>query len=155
MSPTPRSSIASDSGRLNSLSSVAGEQAGPGDAAWEALRDDALEVLDQLLYEATEAHEDLQVFSSAVVVYRKHLVAGGHAVDMSTMIDIASTRGSLTDRMRELERARHRARLALWKLQIAEGSSIAEVARVWGLSRQLVSRAIATDTPTTEPAPDQ
>ena len=132
---------------------MAGEQAGRADE-WGALRDDALEMLDRLLHVATDTHEDLQRFSEAVARYRKHLAADGTAADFAVMINLASTRGSLSDRMAELERARNSARVALWKLHVAEGASIAEVAREWGLSRQLVSRAISAPTPSVEPPGD-
>jgi len=49
-------------------------------------------------------------------------------------------RSGLTDAIKCFEGTRHRARLALVAMSIDEGSTIAEIARTWGVSRQLASR---------------
>ena len=67
------------------------------------------------------------------------------ANDMTGLFDLPSLRSTLTERLDLVERARMDCRRALWRLQVAEGATIAEVAREWGLSRQLVSRALAND----------
>jgi len=49
-------------------------------------------------------------------------------------------RSAVTDAIRGFEAARHRARLLLVANEVEEGRSIGEVARSWGVSRQLASR---------------
>ncbi len=49
-------------------------------------------------------------------------------------------RSAVTDAIRHFEAARHRARLLLVAIEVEEGRSIGEVARSWGVSRQLASR---------------
>ena len=74
---------------------------------------------------------------------REHLANGGRVNETPALFDLGSVRMTLTERLASLERTRYAARLALWRLQVAEGTSIAEIARMWGFSRQLVSRALA------------
>jgi hypothetical protein len=49
-------------------------------------------------------------------------------------------RSALTDAIKGFEMTRHHARLALVAMSLEEGCTIAEVARTWGVSRQLASR---------------
>ena len=49
-------------------------------------------------------------------------------------------RSDLTDAMKGFEVTRHHARLVLVAMSLEEGCSIAEIARTWGVSRQLASR---------------
>jgi hypothetical protein len=46
------------------------------------------------------------------------------------------------DRLRNFEDVRHRMRVACFRLSLADGLSIGEVARLWGVSRQLASRMV-------------
>jgi hypothetical protein len=49
-------------------------------------------------------------------------------------------RSAVTDAIRGFEAARHRVRLLLVAIEVQEGLSIGEVAKSWGVSRQLASR---------------
>jgi len=49
-------------------------------------------------------------------------------------------RSALTEAIKRFEQTRHRARLVLVSMSLDEGMSIAEIARSWGVSRQLASR---------------
>ena len=49
-------------------------------------------------------------------------------------------RSAITDAIRGFEAARHRVRLLLVAIEVEEGRSIGEVAKSWGVSRQLASR---------------
>jgi len=49
-------------------------------------------------------------------------------------------RAAITDALRRFEAARHRVLLVLVAIQVQEGRSIGEVAKAWGVSRQLASR---------------
>lgn len=115
-------------------------------ASWEALRDAALIDLDGLIAAATDAREYLREYQSVLEKNRLHLAGGGRASDMKALFDIRAVRTSATDQLKRIERARGVSRLSLWRLQLAEGATIAEIARLWGFSRQLVSRALASGT---------
>lgn len=49
-------------------------------------------------------------------------------------------RSAVTDAIRGFEAARHHVRLLLVAMEVNEGLSIGEVAKSWGVSRQLASR---------------
>jgi len=49
-------------------------------------------------------------------------------------------RSAVTDAIRNFEAARHRVRLLLVAIEVEEGGSIGDVAKSWGVSRQLASR---------------
>ncbi len=108
----------------------------------EVLRETAIRDLDSLIQVVSEAREDLRSYQSALEANRRHLAQGGRATDSAQLMDIGKVRATLTDRLDAVERARSTSRQALWRLHRAEGASIAEIARLWGFSRQLVSRTL-------------
>ena len=114
-----------------------------GRASQEALRDQALADLDVLIQVAADARRDLRSYQSALEKNRRHLGRGGRASEMAARFDIRTVRTALTDRLNHIERARNASRSSLWRLQLSEGATIAEIARAWGFSRQLVSRELA------------
>ena len=124
---------------------MANGQTDPVDVPRGSLRDQALTDLDALIAAIAEAHRDLTLFQTALEKNRQHLAEGGRASDMTTLFNVATVRMTLTDRLNRIERLRSTSRLALWRLQVTEGTTIAEIARGWGFSRQLVSRALATE----------
>jgi hypothetical protein len=117
---------------------------GPGSAevARDALRDQALGDLDELMDVVADTRKDLRSYQSVLEKNRRHLAAGGRASDMAVRFDVRAVRTSLTDRLDRVERARNASRRSLWRMQASEGRTIAEIARMWGLSRQLISRAL-------------
>ena len=122
---------------------VAGDT-GSSTESSEALREQALAALDEFIQATADARDDLSSFQAALEKNRTYLGEGGRAADMSALFDIPSLRSSLTDVLERVEHARMASRRTLWRLQISEGTSIADIARAWGLSRQLVSRALSS-----------
>jgi uncharacterized protein YerC len=59
-----------------------------------------------------------------------------------TANDMATVRERMTDALTEIETARGRARVELFQALLREGHSIGEIARLWGISRQLASRIV-------------
>ena len=59
---------------------------------------------------------------------------------MLPAIQADTWRSAVTDAIRGFEAARHRVRLLLVAIEVEEGLSIGEVAKSWGVSRQLASR---------------
>jgi hypothetical protein len=116
--------------------------AGSVEAADGALREQALDDLDELIDAAADARKDLRSYQTVLEKNRRHLAEGGRASDMAMRFDVRAVRTSLTERLERVERARNASRRSLWRLQTSEGRTIAEIARMWGLSRQLISRAL-------------
>lgn len=108
------------------------------------MRVQAVADLDEFMLAAAEARRDLRSVQSAVEKTRRHLAKGSRAADLTALFDIPDLRLTLTNRLDRLERARMACRRSLWRMQLAEGTTIADIARAWGLSRQLVSRALAS-----------
>ena len=108
----------------------------------EPLRRHALDDLDALIDAAAEARKVLRSYQTVLEKNRRHLGQGGRASDMAVRFDVQGVRASLSDRLKHVERRRNASRISLWRLQVAEGTTLAEIARVWGFSRQLISRAL-------------
>ena len=51
-------------------------------------------------------------------------------------------RASLSDALADLERGRHETQRLLFQLLQAEGQTLADIGRTYGISRQLVSRLV-------------
>ncbi len=64
---------------------------------------------------------------------------------LASNFPIAEERKSLTVTLDNYETCRRDARIALWRLMLSEGRSIGEISRIFGLSRQLVSRQLRDD----------
>ena len=111
-------------------------------ASWETLRDEAIGNIDILIADVTATQNDLRSYQTVLEKNREHLANGGRVDETPALFDLRSVRRTLTERLNSLERTRHAARLTLWRLQVMEGTTIAEIARMWGFSRQLVSRAL-------------
>jgi AraC-like DNA-binding protein len=67
--------------------------------------------------------------------------------DVAVKISAAQGRAATTSMIDEVQRARHRAHQAGFKLAVAEGCTMADIARDWGVSRQLVSRIVREPSP--------
>jgi hypothetical protein len=120
-----------------------GDRSGSPEAEREALRARALADLDALIQISQDARRDIRSYQSALEKNYRHLTRGGRASDMSGLFDVSAVRANFTDRLNSIERARSLSRRSLWRLQVFEGMTIAEIARAWGFSRQLVSRALS------------
>ncbi|MDQ1552297.1 MAG: hypothetical protein QOD50_1719 [Actinomycetota bacterium] len=118
------------------------QRARPAEDASDVLRRRALDDLDELIDAAGEARKNLRSYQTVLERNRKHLAAGGRASDMAIRFDVPAVRASLSDRLKLIEQKRHASRVSLWRLQRFEGTTLAEIARMWGLSRQLVSREL-------------
>ena len=73
---------------------------------------------------------------------RAAIAAGRPMTELESMIEPQSLRASVSDALTELERTRHDAQRLLFQLLHAEGQTMADIGRTWGISRQLVSRLV-------------
>jgi len=112
------------------------------DAEHEALRLQALEQLDGIHQTVVEARTYMRSYQAALEKTRRNLREGGRAADMPGLFDVSLVASSFSERLNNIEKARNAARTTLWRMQALEGMTNAEIARAWGFSRQLISRAL-------------
>jgi hypothetical protein len=115
----------------------------PPRASPESLRDESVRDLAALIRVVAEVRNDLRAYEAVLKKVHQHLSAGSAAAEVSSRYDVGAVRAQFTQGLNGIERARGTARLSLWRLQLSEGSTITDIARAWGLSRQFVSRALA------------
>ncbi len=111
---------------------------GPVDPAvlrsWASSGIEELVLTTRLLRRQLGVHED---------VCRKVVAGLDQGAPMACLLDdveAASWRGAVTEAVKGFEVTRHRVRLLLVAIAVDEGMSITDVARHWGVSRQLASR---------------
>jgi hypothetical protein len=75
-------------------------------------------------------------------VAREIVQSGRPLVDLEQEIDPSPMRATLAEALAELERSRHEAQRLLFQLLHAEGQTLADIGRTYGISRQLVSRLV-------------
>jgi hypothetical protein len=107
-----------------------------------ALRRDLLAELKQLRGNADRVHQALDAAAAAYGVVRDHIRKKGMASDFVGLLDPASLRSEMSASLNDFEHQRHRTQRVLFRLLVAEGMSMSDVARGWGISRQLVSRIV-------------
>jgi hypothetical protein len=106
------------------------------------LRREYLAALEHLGEKSRQVHETLDTSAASLSVVRDHLRAEGDASDFMAVLQPAAMRAALSTALDDFERARHRSQKLLFRLLIAEGMTASEIARAWGISRQLVSRMV-------------
>jgi DNA-directed RNA polymerase specialized sigma subunit len=114
----------------------------------EGLRSQYLVALDAVGDAVTQLVGALQDGDRARVLVRDHLVDGGQISEIDRLIEPESVRATLSRSIVELERARHDAQRLVFRLLHSEGQTMTDIGRMWGISRQLVSRLI------NEPGPE-
>jgi hypothetical protein len=96
------------------------------------------------LLEANAASEDLtHLFDDLDVTTREaiELVQSGRsALELAESMSLADRRERLNMAADRMRRSRHEFQRSMFLLALAEGASRAQIARVWRVSRQLVSR---------------
>lgn len=104
-------------------------------------RTDAPAEVVQTLLEALAALRD--VTRSTEVTIRSMLKKVNQGADLSDTIsggDPATARHAMNEALKEVERARHEVRLAVFAEALDRGTSIGQLGRVFGFSRQLAAR---------------
>jgi hypothetical protein len=108
----------------------------------DVIRRQYLDTLDTLNVISKQVHQALNDAAAALTLVREHIEHGGMASDFTNLIQPQPLRASLSTSLDNLERARHRAQRLLFKILRDEGKTMSDIARAWGISRQLVSRLI-------------
>jgi hypothetical protein len=96
------------------------------------------------LLEASAASEDLKhLFDDLDVTTREAIElvkSGRNALELAESMSLADRRETLNSAADRMRRSRHEFQRSMFLLALAEGASRAQIARVWRVSRQLVSR---------------
>ena len=108
----------------------------------ETLRRRFLGDLEVLGEAAARVHRSLDEAEGALTIIRDHVRQQGNISDFVERIDPIPLRFELSRSLDDLERARHTMQRHLFLLLISEGRSMSDIARAWGISRQLVSRLV-------------
>jgi len=108
----------------------------------DSLRRRYLDALVNLGEANGHVRQALDDAAGALHTVRDHVEAGGRISDFTNSITPAPLRASLSSALDDLERARHHAQRLLFRILEAEGTTKSDIARAWGISRQLVSRLI-------------
>ena len=87
--------------------------------------------------------ETLKGYEREMTRIRRRLEDGAPALDASRGTEIPAQRRRVTEGIEEFEAARKQLRVALLAVGQEEGASASDVARVLGVSRQLISRIAA------------
>jgi len=114
------------------------------DSRWDvgALREQYLADLERLLVAAQDLRDALTISAASLMVVREQAEQQARISDLFATIDPKPLRTQLSSTLRELEQTRHRAQKVLFRILFVEGTSMSDIARHWGISRQLVSRLI-------------
>jgi len=100
----------------------------------------ALEALDAVLEAGREARQALRRTGTVTRRLQRQIEKGTPVTEAMSALGLGDVRRDLSDQIDALVRARHSAQHAIVALAVSEGVSRGELARVWGVSRQLVSR---------------
>jgi hypothetical protein len=108
-------------------------------------RREYLAALDWYDRAAGEMRAALDEGDDSLRLMRMQAQAGLPMRDLLTDVQADERRGRLSNAAEDLERARHAAQRNLYRILVAEGMTMSEIARALGISRGLVSRVVNED----------
>lgn len=100
----------------------------------------ALEARDEVLKLGAETRLALRRTEVVTRRLRRQIERSTPVTESMLVLGIGDVRQDLSDHLDALVRARHEAQHAIVALAVSQGVSRGQLARVWGVSRQLVSR---------------
>jgi hypothetical protein len=103
---------------------------------------ECLDALDALAAAETVLRGQLATLRASALAIHRYLDGGGRSQGLSDVIDITGQRAASGDALRGVESARVGVQHAIYRLAAADGMNAADIGRVWGVSRQLVSRVL-------------
>jgi hypothetical protein len=110
---------------------------------------EAAEVADELLGACAALRHELVLYERELRRMRNRVLKGMPNPEPHVVPELVEARVRMNTRFEEMERCRRQWRVAYFGLQTASGMSLGAIAREWGLSRQLVSRLMGSETATT------
>ena len=108
----------------------------------EKLRKEYLAALDWYDEAAAELPAALQASNHSLAAVRAQARAGLPMKELLAELEPDRRRSRLSAAIDDLVRARHEAQRSLYGILVAEGMSMSDVARAFGISRGLVSRFV-------------
>jgi hypothetical protein len=103
-------------------------------------RDLALAGLREFQQEAASLRASLRSYETALNRVGRRIERGDVLHEAMDKVGLSDLRVDVVERLTSFEVARHRMRVACFRMSLTEGLSMTEVARLWGISRQLASR---------------
>ena len=120
----------------------------PEDLDAVALRRAYLAGLDEFEEAARALRDALEEATATIPVLRGHFASGGAATAVPSNLPDAfeprPLRTELSEAMDALERSRHSLQVSFFSLLVTEGMTMADIGRMVGVSRSLVSRIVHT-----------
>ncbi|MGH9045148.1 MAG: helix-turn-helix domain-containing protein [Acidimicrobiales bacterium] len=120
-------------------------------AEMRRFRELAIATLAEAEEVVVRTRQQLKVMEGGMRRARRIMEAGHSAREVADMVDVGEIRSASSEVIQEIQAARHRAQLMQFRMAAAEGMSLAEIARHWGVSRQLVSRIVKEPVPRLRP----
>jgi translation initiation factor 2B subunit (eIF-2B alpha/beta/delta family) len=108
----------------------------------EFLRNESIRTMREMEEAIVRTRAQMKVMETTIRRARRLIETGRPAREVAGTVNAAEARLATSAIIREVQAARHRAQQAQFKLSAAEGATMAEIARRWGVSRQLVSRMV-------------
>jgi hypothetical protein len=105
-------------------------------------REQALAGLDEFRQEAATLRSALRRYERALERVCRQVERDVPLHEVMGQIGVGDLRADLVERLTRFEEARHRMRVACFRMSLTEGLSIGDIARLWGISRQLASRLV-------------
>jgi DNA-directed RNA polymerase specialized sigma subunit len=112
------------------------------------LRQRYLDAIDAVQDACESTIDALVATREARRLTRENVRAGRPMTVLEHVLEPHSLRALISDSLGELERTRHDAQRLLFQLLHGEGQTMADIGRMWGISRQLVSRLVNEPDPT-------
>jgi len=113
----------------------------------DALRAEVIRTMGEFEDAIIATRNQLKVMETLMRRVRRMMESGRSANEIARQANAAQARAATSKIIRDVQAARHRAQQAQFKMAAAEGATMAEIARNWGVSRQLVSRMVKEGTP--------
>ena len=105
-------------------------------------REQALAGLREFQQEAVTLRTALRRYEVVLGRVCRQVERGAALHEVMHKIGVSDLRADLVERLERFEEARHRMRVACFRMSLSEGLSIGGIARLWGISRQLASRLV-------------
>lgn len=107
-----------------------------------SLREEAARDLEALIVAVDELGACLRSTKESYVGVHRAVEEGAPVAGVLRGAQADQTRQAMTAALDDFERCRHVSRLSLIAAELEEGSTINEISRTWGISRQLASRYV-------------
>jgi hypothetical protein len=111
--------------------------------------EEAARVAGELLDACAALRRELVLYERELRRMQNRVLKGNPNPEPHVVPELVQSRERMNARFDEMERCRRQWRVAYFSLQSASGMSLGAIAREWGISRQLVSRLMGSETATT------